>query len=70
MFNLGPMEIALILILALLIFGPSRLMELSRSIGKAIHEFRTSMEGKTSEEETLREENDNKKNNSSSALAG
>ncbi|MCL5038104.1 MAG: twin-arginine translocase TatA/TatE family subunit [Chloroflexi bacterium] len=50
MFNLGPMEIALILVVALLIFGPSRLMELSKSVGKAIHEFRNSMEGKDSDE--------------------
>lgn len=51
MFNLGPMEIGLIIVVALLIFGPSRLIELSKSVGKAIHEFKNSMEGKNENKE-------------------
>lgn len=36
----GPMELILIFIVALLIFGPKKLPEIGRSIGKAIREFK------------------------------
>ena len=38
--GLGPMEILLILIVALIIFGPGRLPEIASGLGKAIREFR------------------------------
>ncbi|MBI3914096.1 MAG: twin-arginine translocase TatA/TatE family subunit [Chloroflexi bacterium] len=40
MFGLQPLHIVIILVVALLIFGPSRLPELGKSIGKGINEFR------------------------------
>lgn len=40
MFGLGMPELILILIIALVIFGPSKLPEMGASIGKAIREFR------------------------------
>ena len=39
--NLGPMEIIGILVLALVVFGPKRLPEMGKSIGKAIREFKS-----------------------------
>ena len=36
----GPMELVLIFVVALLIFGPKKLPEIGRSIGKAIKEFK------------------------------
>ncbi|TET53776.1 MAG: twin-arginine translocase TatA/TatE family subunit [Actinobacteria bacterium] len=39
MLGLGPQELFLILLIALLIFGPKKLPELARSIGKAINSF-------------------------------
>ena len=39
--RLGAPELILILLIALLIFGPRKLPEIGRAIGKAIKEFRT-----------------------------
>jgi sec-independent protein translocase protein TatA len=44
--NVGPLELAIVLIIALVIFGPKRLPELGRSVGKGIREFRSSISGK------------------------
>ncbi len=44
--NVGPLELAIVLIIALVIFGPKRLPELGRSVGKGIREFRSSVSGK------------------------
>lgn len=40
MFNIGPQELLLILLVALIVVGPKRLPELSRSIGKGLRELR------------------------------
>lgn len=40
MFNLSSQEILIILIIALIVVGPQRLPELSRSIGKGLRELR------------------------------
>jgi Tat protein translocase TatB subunit len=36
----GPLELLIIAALALIVFGPARLPEIARSIGKAVNEFR------------------------------
>ena len=41
--NVGPMEILLVLIVALIVFGPKRLPELGRSVGKGLKEFKGSV---------------------------
>lgn len=41
--NLGPWEIALIVILALLLFGGKRLPQLAKDLGSGIKEFRRSL---------------------------
>lgn len=38
--NIGPLEIAIVLIIALLVFGPKKLPDLGRSVGRGISEFR------------------------------
>lgn len=42
MFSLGVPEILIILLIALIIFGPKRLPEMGQSLGKAIREFKKS----------------------------
>lgn len=43
--NVGPLEIIIVLVLVLVIFGPKRLPELGRSLGRGIREFRGSVMG-------------------------
>lgn len=43
--NVGPMEIVIVLIIALVVFGPKRLPELGKSLGKGIKEFRGTISG-------------------------
>lgn len=40
MFNVGPTELMVILVLALIVFGPKKLPEMGKSIGKGLKEFR------------------------------
>ncbi len=42
--NFGPWEVAFILIIVLIIFGPGKLPQLGESIGKAINSFRRAKE--------------------------
>lgn len=39
--GIGPMEVFLLLVGALIIFGPKKLPEMGRSLGKAIREFKS-----------------------------
>jgi TatA/E family protein of Tat protein translocase len=38
--SIGPAELILIFIIALLVFGPRKLPEIGRSVGKALREFK------------------------------
>src|SRR5439155_22232750 len=38
--GMGPMEIVLIVVLALIVFGPAKLPEIMAQVGKAINDFR------------------------------
>jgi sec-independent protein translocase protein TatA len=48
--NVGPLELAIVLIIALVIFGPKRLPELGRSLGNGLREFKSSVTGENKED--------------------
>ena len=43
--GVGPMELIVVLIVALVIFGPKKLPDLGRSIGGGMREFKNSITG-------------------------
>lgn len=48
-----PMHLLLILIVVLIIFGPSKLPELGKAIGKSINEFRSATKEQEQKQEQL-----------------
>ncbi|HZG60076.1 MAG TPA: twin-arginine translocase TatA/TatE family subunit [Anoxybacillus sp.] len=51
--NIGFGEVALIVFLALLIFGPKKLPELGKAAGKTLREFKNATKGLIDEEEKI-----------------
>ncbi len=49
--NFGVWEILLLLLVLLLVFGPKRLPEMGRSMGRGMREFKDSLTGKLGDEE-------------------
>jgi sec-independent protein translocase protein TatA len=48
---LGPLEIGLILVIALVVFGPKRLPDLGRSLGTGMREFKDSITGNSKDDD-------------------
>jgi sec-independent protein translocase protein TatA len=48
--NIGPLEIVIVLVIVLIIFGPKRLPDLGRSLGRGMREFKDSVTGKDKDE--------------------
>ena len=46
MWTPGPLELVIILVVVLVIFGPKRLPDLGRSLGSGMREFKDSVTGK------------------------
>jgi sec-independent protein translocase protein TatA len=44
-FNVGPMELVIVLVIALIILGPKRLPDAGRSLGNGIREFKGAITG-------------------------
>jgi sec-independent protein translocase protein TatA len=53
--NVGPMEIILLLALALLLFGAKRLPEIGQSLGTGMREFKDSLSGVSQSEPPVEE---------------
>jgi sec-independent protein translocase protein TatA len=49
--NIGPMEIAIVAVIALLVLGPKRLPSAGRSLGQGIREFKDSISGRSASPE-------------------
>jgi len=52
-FGIGIWEILILLLVVLLVFGPKRLPEMGRSLGKGMREFKDSISGKDDEDEPV-----------------
>jgi sec-independent protein translocase protein TatA len=48
--NIGPMELAIVAVIALLVLGPKRLPSAGRSLGRGVREFRDGVSGRANAE--------------------
>jgi sec-independent protein translocase protein TatA len=48
--NVGPLELIVVLIIALLVLGPKKLPEVGRSVGRGMREFKDAITGDGEEE--------------------
>ena len=56
--NVGPMELIVILAIALIVLGPKKLPEVGRSIGKGMREFKESLSGEDEDRRSERDEDE------------
>lgn len=49
--NIGPLELIVVLVIVLLIFGPKRLPSLGKQLGGGMREFKDSITGKDDDDE-------------------
>ena len=49
--NIGPLEIVVVLVIALLVLGPKRLPDFGRSVGRGLREFKGALSGGNEHEE-------------------
>jgi sec-independent protein translocase protein TatA len=54
--NIGPMELIVVLVVALLILGPKKLPEVGRSVGRGLREFKGSITGEHEDREEREQE--------------
>lgn len=54
--SIGPLELVIVLVLALLILGPKRLPAAGRSLGRGIREFKDGIGGRADHGERIAEE--------------
>jgi sec-independent protein translocase protein TatA len=50
-FNIGPLELLVVLIIALVVLGPQRLPDVARSVGRGMREFRSALENPDRDED-------------------
>ena len=49
--NIGPMELIIVLALALIVLGPKKLPDAAKSLGRGLREFKDSVSGSTHDHE-------------------
>jgi len=49
--GIGPLELSIVLVIVLLIFGPKRLPAMARSVGSGMREFKDSLTGGSKDDE-------------------
>jgi sec-independent protein translocase protein TatA len=49
-FQVGPLELVVVLAIALIVLGPKKLPEVGRSLGRGMREFRSSLSGEHEEQ--------------------
>jgi len=49
--SIGPMELIIVLVIALLVLGPKRLPEVGKSLGRGLREFKDSISGNDRDDE-------------------
>jgi len=62
MFGLGFQELLIILVIALIIFGPGKLPQIGSGLGKAIRDFKKGVSSDDSDEDRKEEESGKKDN--------
>jgi sec-independent protein translocase protein TatA len=50
--NIGPLELIIVLVIILVIFGPKRLPQAGRSLGQGLREFKDSVTGKDKDKDS------------------
>ena len=51
MFNISPLEITVLLVIALIVLGPQRLPDMARSVGRGMREFRAALSADSRDDE-------------------
>jgi len=54
--NIGPLELTLILVIVVVLFGAKRLPDLGKSLGKGIREFQSAISSKKSDADDAKKE--------------
>ncbi|MGI8728854.1 MAG: Sec-independent protein translocase subunit TatA/TatB [Solirubrobacteraceae bacterium] len=49
--GIGPLELIIVLVIALVVFGPKRLPDLGRSLGSGMREFKESISGNSKDDD-------------------
>lgn len=58
--NIGPWELILVLVIALIIFGPGKLPDVGKAVGKSLNEFKkASNDVKQQVQEAIKVDDDN-----------